>query len=118
MRDVIKNAIKEGRLKFGEKTKSHMKVDIDILNVAETNYVEPIDINMMHIVGFDIKESEKEAEGFVMVEREVIENLSNAVSVDMPVKGLLQVLLNYGLLKAQFLRYLRPLKVLESSLRR
>ncbi|XP_058751176.1 uncharacterized protein LOC131624240 [Vicia villosa] len=50
--DVIQNAIKEGRIKFGEKAKSHMKFDTDPLHVAETNCVEPVDDNMVDIAGF------------------------------------------------------------------
>ncbi|XP_058752437.1 uncharacterized protein LOC131625607 [Vicia villosa] len=36
----------DGRLKFADKGKNHMKVDDDPLNVADTNYAEPVDINM------------------------------------------------------------------------
>ena len=48
-RDLIQNAIKDGRLKFGEKAKSQMKIDTDPLNVAETNYAEPLYINMVEM---------------------------------------------------------------------
>ena len=49
-RDLIQSAIKEGRLKFGEKPKNLMKVDTDPLHIAETNFVEPVDINMVDVV--------------------------------------------------------------------
>ncbi|XP_050909424.1 uncharacterized protein LOC127123228 [Lathyrus oleraceus] len=38
-RDLIQNAIRDGRLKFADKGKNQMKVNIDPLNVVETNYV-------------------------------------------------------------------------------
>ncbi|XP_050876984.1 uncharacterized protein LOC127080729 [Lathyrus oleraceus] len=37
-RDLIQNAIMDGRLKFAGKGKNQMKVDIDPLNITETNY--------------------------------------------------------------------------------
>ncbi|XP_050896151.1 uncharacterized protein LOC127102869 [Lathyrus oleraceus] len=37
-RDLIQNAIRDDRLKFADKGKNQMKVDVDPLNIAETNY--------------------------------------------------------------------------------
>ncbi|XP_050897364.1 uncharacterized protein LOC127104207 [Lathyrus oleraceus] len=47
--DLIQNAIRDGRLKFADKGKNQMKIDIDPLNVAETNYAEPVEINMVDV---------------------------------------------------------------------
>ncbi|XP_050915883.1 uncharacterized protein LOC127130976 [Lathyrus oleraceus] len=48
-RDLIQNAIRDGRLKFADKGKNQMKVDTDPLNVVETNYVEPVEFNMVDV---------------------------------------------------------------------
>ncbi|XP_050878292.1 uncharacterized protein LOC127082107 [Lathyrus oleraceus] len=48
-RDLIQNAIRDGRLKFVDKGKNQMKVDTDPINVAETNYAEPVEINMVDV---------------------------------------------------------------------
>lgn len=40
------NAIKDGRLKFGDKIKSQMKIDLDPLKVADDHYTEPSIVNM------------------------------------------------------------------------
>ncbi|XP_050908897.1 uncharacterized protein LOC127122637 [Lathyrus oleraceus] len=48
-RDLIQNAIRDGRLKFADKGKNQMKVDTDPLNIAETNYVEPVEVNMIDV---------------------------------------------------------------------
>ncbi|XP_058769021.1 uncharacterized protein LOC131642871 [Vicia villosa] len=53
-RDLIQNAIRDGRLKFVDKGKNNMKVDADPLNVADTNHVEPVDINMVDVSEDDI----------------------------------------------------------------
>ncbi|XP_050909448.1 uncharacterized protein LOC127123255 [Lathyrus oleraceus] len=47
--DLIQNAIKDSRLKFADKGKNQMKVDADPLNIADTNYAEPVEINMIDI---------------------------------------------------------------------
>lgn len=46
-RDLIQNAIKEGRLRFREKRKNQIKVDVDPMPIANSNYVEPANINMV-----------------------------------------------------------------------
>ncbi|XP_058741809.1 uncharacterized protein LOC131614204 [Vicia villosa] len=49
-RDLIQNAIKEGRLKFADKGRNQMKIDANPLNIADTNYTEPIGIDMVDMV--------------------------------------------------------------------
>ncbi|XP_058774418.1 uncharacterized protein LOC131648700 [Vicia villosa] len=49
-RDLIQNAIKEGRLKFAQKGRNQMKIDANPLNIADTNYPEPVEINMVDMV--------------------------------------------------------------------
>lgn len=48
-RDLVQNVIQEGRLKFGEKPKSQMKIDSDPLQVADTHYIEPDDVNKVEV---------------------------------------------------------------------
>ncbi|XP_050877490.1 uncharacterized protein LOC127081262 [Lathyrus oleraceus] len=48
-RDLIQNAIRDGHLKFADKGKNQMKVDADPLNIADTNYAEPVEINMIDV---------------------------------------------------------------------
>ncbi|XP_050875734.1 uncharacterized protein LOC127079396 [Lathyrus oleraceus] len=48
-RDLIHNPIKDGRPKFADNGKNQMKVDAYPLNIADTNYVEPVEINMIDI---------------------------------------------------------------------
>ncbi|XP_058782536.1 uncharacterized protein LOC131657038 [Vicia villosa] len=54
-RDLIQNAIKEGRLRSADKGKNKMKVDADPLNIADTNYAKPIDVNMVDMVEVESK---------------------------------------------------------------
>lgn len=69
-----------------------MKVDGDPFNIAETNYVEPIDVNMVYIVGFNKNQEDdaKEVEGYVMINetREATEDLTKIVSHVKPREGL------------------------------
>ena len=69
-RDLIQNAIKDGRLKFSDKGKNPMKVDTDPLLMAETNYAEPLDINMVEIAKGKVKSKEEfEEDGdFILIE--------------------------------------------------
>lgn len=46
-RDLVQNAVKDGRLRFGDKKKSQMKIDSDPLQVPYTHYTEPTIINMV-----------------------------------------------------------------------
>ncbi|XP_050895676.1 uncharacterized protein LOC127102341 [Lathyrus oleraceus] len=48
-RDLVQNAIQEGRLKFGDKTRSQMKIDSDPLQVAKTHYTEPEEVNLIEV---------------------------------------------------------------------
>ncbi|MCI96326.1 myb-related transcription factor, partial [Trifolium medium] len=43
-------ALNEGRLKFADKAKPHMKVDMDPLPTANATYVEVYDCNMVDVV--------------------------------------------------------------------
>ena len=70
-RDLIQNAIKDGRLKFADKAK--MKVDEDPLDVADTNYSEPVCIGEINMVEADqndppVGEKGTENESWVLVE--------------------------------------------------
>lgn len=46
-RDLMHNAIKDRRLKFGDKGKSQMKIDSNPLQVTDAHYTEPTDVNMI-----------------------------------------------------------------------
>lgn len=50
-RDLVQNKIKKGRIKFGDKSKTQMKIDIDPLQVVEAHYVEPSSSNMVAVMG-------------------------------------------------------------------
>src|SRR3954468_16216376 len=62
-RDLIQNALKDGRLKFTDKAKSHMKVDTNPLNIADTNLCEPCDINMVEVSEVEFAEPETGLKG-------------------------------------------------------
>lgn len=47
--DLVQNAIKDERLKFGDKAKSQMKIDPDPLQVANAHYAEPVIVNMVQV---------------------------------------------------------------------
>ncbi|XP_050896268.1 uncharacterized protein LOC127103011 [Lathyrus oleraceus] len=65
-RDLIQNAIKDGRLKFAHRGRNQMKVDADLLNIVDTNYVEHVEINMIDMVEVEaVKETG--TEGYVLV---------------------------------------------------
>ncbi|XP_058784137.1 uncharacterized protein LOC131658906 [Vicia villosa] len=63
-RNLIQNAIEEGRLKFADKGKNQMKIDVNPLNIADTSYTEPVEINMVDMV-------EVEARGIIGDEEDV-----------------------------------------------
>ncbi|XP_050914973.1 uncharacterized protein LOC127129912 [Lathyrus oleraceus] len=46
-RDLVQNAIQEWRLKFGDKTRSQMKIDSDPLQVDDAHYTEPEEVNLV-----------------------------------------------------------------------
>ncbi|XP_045831224.1 uncharacterized protein LOC123922561 [Trifolium pratense] len=45
-RDLVQKALKDGRLKFGEKSKQQMKIDEDPLQISDASYVEPVECLM------------------------------------------------------------------------
>lgn len=45
----MQNAIQEGRLKFDDKTQSQMKIDSDPIQIAETHYTEPDEVNFIEV---------------------------------------------------------------------
>src|SRR4051812_12841144 len=93
-RDLIQNAIKDGRLKFADKGKNNMKVNADPLNVADTNYVEPVDINMVDVFEADITECE-----MVSARKHATESLSNNVIFNTEVEGSLESKTTEGLME-------------------
>ncbi|XP_050875522.1 uncharacterized protein LOC127079146 [Lathyrus oleraceus] len=48
-KDLVLNAIQEGRLKFGDKPRSQMKIDSDPLQIAEAHYTEPEEVNFIEV---------------------------------------------------------------------
>src|ERR1051325_10487580 len=86
-RDLIQNAIKDGRLKFSDKGKNPMKVDTDPLLMAETNYAEPLEINMIEVVENKVQTNlEFEEEGsFVLVKnkKEITDNLPKVLEAKL-----------------------------------
>src|SRR3954467_10853353 len=56
-RDLIQNAINDGRLKFADKTKSHMRVDTNPLNIADASLCEVEDINMVEVSEIEVAET-------------------------------------------------------------
>lgn len=62
-RDLVKNSLNYGRLKFAGKSKAPMKIDSDLLQVGEARYVEPVEINMVEIIEyFDMQAREEVVE--------------------------------------------------------
>lgn len=47
--DLVQKALNDGRLQFGKKPKSSMKVDSYPMEMEETHYVEPIKILMVEV---------------------------------------------------------------------
>ncbi|XP_050908553.1 uncharacterized protein LOC127122222 [Lathyrus oleraceus] len=85
-RDLIQNAIKDGRLKFADKGKNQMKVDADPLNIADTNYAEPVEINMIDMVEVETV-NETGTEGYVLVGKQATDGLNNDVPFGISVEG-------------------------------
>ncbi|PNX59109.1 hypothetical protein L195_g051249, partial [Trifolium pratense] len=46
-KDLVQKALKDGRLKFGEKPKQQMKIDEDPLQISDASYVEPVECLMI-----------------------------------------------------------------------
>ncbi|XP_050890946.1 uncharacterized protein LOC127096419 [Lathyrus oleraceus] len=85
-RDLIQNAIKDGRLKFADRGKNQMKVDADPLNVVDTNYAEPVEINMIDMVEVEVVK-ETGTEGSLLVGKQATDGLNNDVPFGISVKG-------------------------------
>ncbi|XP_050909277.1 uncharacterized protein LOC127123059 [Lathyrus oleraceus] len=85
-RDLIQNAIKDGRLKFGDRGRNQMKVDADPLNIADKNYVEPVEINMIDMVEVEVVK-ETRTEGYVLVGKQATDGLNNGVPFGIYVEG-------------------------------
>ncbi|XP_050897532.1 uncharacterized protein LOC127104388 [Lathyrus oleraceus] len=85
-RDLIQNAIKDGRLKFVDRGRNQMKVDDDPLNIVDTNYVEPVEINMIDMVEVEAMK-ETGIEGYVLVGKQATDGLNNDVPFGISVKG-------------------------------
>ena len=95
-RDLIQNAIKDGRLKFSDKGKNPMKVGTDLLLMVETNYAEPLDINVVEIAEGKV-ESKVEFEedwDFILIknEREATDGLPLIKNEKEATDGLPEVL--------------------------
>lgn len=53
----MQNDIQEGRLKFGDKTQSQMKIESDPLQVADAHYTEPEEVKLVEVTDdFDMTE--------------------------------------------------------------
>ncbi|XP_050914855.1 uncharacterized protein LOC127129770 [Lathyrus oleraceus] len=85
-RDLIQNAIKDGRLKFADRGRNQMKVDADPLNIADTNYVEPAEINMIDMVEVEVVK-ETGTEGYVLVGKQATDALNNDVPFGISIEG-------------------------------
>ncbi|XP_058733295.1 uncharacterized protein LOC131604897 [Vicia villosa] len=83
--DLIQNAIKDGRLKFADKAKSHMKVDVDPFHVADTNYTEPVEINMVDMV--EVGENEAKKLEVVSTGKQATKSLPNNIAFNTDVEG-------------------------------
>ncbi|XP_050900808.1 uncharacterized protein LOC127107558 [Lathyrus oleraceus] len=85
-KDLIQNAIKDGRLKFADRGRNQMKVDADPLNIVDTNYAEPVEINMIDIGEVEaVKETG--TEGYALDGKQVTDGLNNDVPFGISVKG-------------------------------
>src|SRR4051812_40301704 len=56
-RDLIQNALNDGRLKFADKTKIQMRVDTNPLNIADASFCEVEDINMVEASEVEVAET-------------------------------------------------------------
>lgn len=67
-RDLVQKTLTEGRLKFGDKAKAQMKIDIDPLQVSYAMYIEPINCLMVEasteIVDYLVLEATIRSRGF------------------------------------------------------
>ncbi|XP_050909248.1 uncharacterized protein LOC127123024 [Lathyrus oleraceus] len=84
--DLIQNAIRDGRLKFADKGKNQMKVDADPLNIADTNYAEPVEINMIDVGEMEAVKATG-TEGYALDGKQATDGLNHDVPFGIPVKG-------------------------------
>ena len=49
-RDLVQKSLNEGRLKFGDKSKPHMQVDVDPLKAVDAMYLEIADCNVVEAI--------------------------------------------------------------------
>ncbi|XP_050897183.1 uncharacterized protein LOC127104002 [Lathyrus oleraceus] len=85
-RDLIQNAIRDGRLKFADKGKNQMKVDADPLNIAEINYAELIEINTIDVGEVEAVKATG-TEGYAPDGKQATDGLNKNVSIGISVKG-------------------------------
>jgi len=84
----VQKALDEGRLKFGEKTKQLMQVDVDPLKNADSMYAEVIGINMVDIAEkFD---SELPIEEQVLEENPPVDDEMVTEAINLPMRWLLR----------------------------
>ena len=50
MRDLVQKALNEGILKFGDKSKPQMQVDVDPLKAVDVMYAEIVDCNVVKAI--------------------------------------------------------------------
>lgn len=54
--DLVHKALNEGRLQFGVKPKSVMKVNSSLMQIEDAHYVEPLEILMVKVTeGFNME---------------------------------------------------------------
>lgn len=102
------NAIKEGKLKFGEKLKPHMSIDVEPLQVVEAHYAKPSSINMVEVTRDYTREVVMvEAEGFakgitedstqMLTTTETIDGFVHVDNMTKTIEGLAVKLHNLGI---------------------
>ncbi|XP_058733205.1 uncharacterized protein LOC131604806 [Vicia villosa] len=72
-------------LLFADKAISHMKVDVDPLHVADTNYAKPLEINMVDMVKIGDNEAKKVED--VSTGKQNTESLTDNASFNTDVEG-------------------------------
>jgi len=80
-RDLVQKALNEGRLKFGDKSKSQMQMDVDPLKVVYAMYTEVADCNVVEAIIYVVEKLSVEAKVDV-VECQVVEATEGPKSVD------------------------------------
>lgn len=70
-RDLIQKALKDGKLQFGEKSKSSMKVDSDPMQIEDAHYAEPMEIRMVEVVEGSNMEIDKGEQIFAIADSDI-----------------------------------------------